>query len=68
MQCDPLLLMFDEATSALDPDTTAAAEAMITHWQQADERRALIWVSHDQRQIERIETRKFSLNHSQNYE
>lgn len=63
LQCDPTLLMLDEPTASLDPDSATAVEQMVVDWQQADDSRALIWVSHDPAQVLRIATREFALDH-----
>jgi len=64
LQTDPQVLMLDEPTAALDPESVAAVETLILNWQQADPNRALIWVSHDPRQIDRVTTREFALSNS----
>ncbi len=63
LQCDPTLLMLDEPTASLDPASATAVEQMVVNWQQADDSRAVIWVSHDPAQVLRIATREFALDH-----
>ena len=48
---DPTLLLLDEPTSALDPDATATVEAAVAG---VRGRRAVIVVSHDEAQLERL--------------
>ncbi|MGY2893789.1 ABC transporter ATP-binding protein [Deinococcus sp. UYEF24] len=72
----PAVLLLDEATSALDPEATRSAEATLRHWlsqspvQAASEHaapiqgapaRALIWVSHDPSQRQRVAEREFTV-------
>ncbi len=48
----PRVLLLDEPTGALDPATAARAETLVRDW--VDTRRAVIWVSHEPAQIERV--------------
>ena len=64
LQLSPTLLLLDEPTSALDPHTTLAAEALIDRWHSEEkDTRAVLWVSHDREQIERVGTRRLALRH-----
>jgi putative ABC transport system ATP-binding protein len=58
MQLAPSVLLLDEPTSAMDPATAQAAETMIQRWHdESPGVRALVWVSHDHAQSERMGTR-----------
>ena len=51
LQLDPRVLLLDEPTAAMDTVTTTAAEQLITQWvAERSDQRAVLWVSHDQRQ------------------
>ncbi|GGR28812.1 ABC transporter ATP-binding protein [Deinococcus ruber] len=52
---DPAVLLLDEATASLDPEAARLAEAELLRWNEVPGR-ALIWVSHDPAQRERIAT------------
>lgn len=62
VQLDPTVLLLDEATSSLDRPTARAAEAMLDRWQaEADEPRALVWVTHDPDQARRVSARRVAM-------
>ena len=55
LQLQPTLLLLDEPTAAMDPTTAAAAERLIRGWfDEAPERRAYLWVTHDAEQARRV--------------
>ena len=55
----PQLLLLDEHTAALDPKTSAEVEELAVDWiDQSPAGRALVWVSHDIEQGDRVATRK----------
>lgn len=59
---EPCVLLLDEPTAALDPQTTAAVESLLGRWlADAPDRRALVWVSHNAEQAERIAHRKLRM-------
>ncbi len=64
LQLAPTLLLLDEPTGALDRHTTLAAEALIDRWHAEDKNlRAVLWVSHDREQIERVSKHRIALRH-----
>jgi putative ABC transport system ATP-binding protein len=59
LQLAPQILLLDEPTAALDPKTSAEVEELVVDWiEKAPDARALIWVSHDVEQGDRVATRK----------
>lgn len=62
IQLRPDLLLLDEPTSALDAAATEAIEGLVRRWfEESDERRAVLWVSHDPAQVERVADRVLRL-------
>ncbi|WP_206028458.1 ABC transporter ATP-binding protein [Thalassoroseus pseudoceratinae] len=58
IQLEPEVLLLDESTSALDAETTTAIEQLIDKWfDQQPDRRATVWVTHDQQQAQRVADR-----------
>ncbi len=53
---DPVVLLLDEPTSALDPYHTSGLEKLISSLQHKNQM-AVIWVSHDAAQLERVTRR-----------
>ena len=58
----PSVLLLDEATSALDAETARVAEQLVQAWQQQDEVRSFVWVSHDQAQSDRVAQRTIKID------
>lgn len=55
IQLAPTVLLLDEPTSALDAESTRHVESIVMRWyDESPDARAMIWVSHDPRQAERI--------------
>ena len=50
----PAVLLLDEPTAALDPPTAAAVERLIVAWLDENAERAMIWVSHNEAQAQRV--------------
>jgi len=59
---DPEVLLLDEPTASLDADNIQRVEALITSWQK-QKSAAVIWVSHNKAQIERVANRIWQLEH-----
>lgn len=57
---EPTVLLLDEPTSALDRFHTGQVEALLAEKQEWS-RLAMIWVSHDPQQLQRVATRIFSV-------
>ncbi len=59
LEQDPRVLLLDEPTSALDPEAAAAVEAAIR--EQRDNGRAVLLVTHDRKQAERLADRTLAI-------
>jgi len=54
----PQVLLLDEPTASLDPDNVASLEALVADYQR-QQGCAVLWVSHDHQQLQRVATRHF---------
>jgi phosphate-transporting ATPase len=61
---EPELLLLDEPTSGLDTDATEAVEAMIAEIRR-DRGTAILWVTHDGAQAERVASRRMTIENGQ---
>lgn len=58
LQLDPAVLLLDEATASLDRTTVRLAEALLERWhREGNGARALVWVTHDPDQTDRVAQR-----------
>jgi putative ABC transport system ATP-binding protein len=66
LQLEPNVLLLDEPTSALDPQTAAAVEQWLKTWiDQSPGNRALLWVTHDVNQANRVANRTLHMENGQ---
>ena len=54
---DPHLIIADEPTSSLDQQTSSQVESLLRHWRQKDDGRAMLIITHDGSQAERMADR-----------
>ncbi|MDA3960604.1 MAG: ATP-binding cassette domain-containing protein [Planctomycetota bacterium] len=62
---EPSVLLLDEATANLDAGGVAAVEVVVRQWLDAEQERAVLWVSHDPDQRQRIATRGYAIEDRQ---
>ena len=60
LQLEPEVLLLDEPTSAMDPASATAAERLIIAWSEQNHG-AFVWISHDERQADRVASRRLHL-------
>lgn len=63
LQLDPMVLLLDEAFSAMDSTLARAAESLVETWHKADPARALLLVTHQEPQAERLANRTIHMRH-----
>lgn len=54
LQLDPLLLLMDEPTAAMDPQRAGKVESLLDQWLQEDASRAMLMISHQEEQLNRM--------------
>ena len=58
----PSVVLLDEPCSALDAHSTARVEKLLLSYKENEET-ALVWVSHDDQQLQRVATRCYQVHH-----
>lgn len=62
VQLNPSVLLLDEPTAALDAASVQLIEKLVHRWfRESEEERAVVWVTHDEPQRERVAKRHVSL-------
>lgn len=61
LSLSPEVLLLDEPTASLDPASTETVEGFLGQWRTSSPGRAIVWVSHDAGQIDRVATRVISV-------
>jgi len=64
LQNHPQVLLLDEPTASLDAENVARVEALVG-WLRQEQGLAVLWVSHDARQAQRVATRRFRIDNGQ---
>lgn len=63
MQLDPTVLLLDEPTAALDDQAEQGIERLVSSWfGESAESRAIVWVTHDSSQVERVADVRWSMD------
>lgn len=65
LQFSPSVVLLDEPTAALDHSGALAFEKLIQQWLHAAPQRAVLWISHDDAQISRVATRRWTMHDHQ---
>lgn len=60
LSVEPQILLLDEPTAALDENSAELVEALLQTWVN-DRARAIIWVSHDRQQRQRLATQEWHI-------
>jgi putative ABC transport system ATP-binding protein len=60
LEGSPRVLLLDEPTASLDADSVSAVEALVARYRK-QHHAAVLWVSHDKQQIQRVASRRLQL-------